>query len=101
MSTYEALLRDNFQCNFCGKESGIVHHVQYRSHFGTTLAAEQQALSNLITVCEHCHLLLHQSELMIIYLKDNPEQPFVVTEKKFNKIKDRVSFFVKSGERLQ
>jgi len=47
------LKRDNYKCVLCGKEnSGQVHHIIPRSKGGT------EELSNLITLCGRCHMLL-------------------------------------------
>ena len=49
----EALQRDNRRCQVCGKEySGQVHHVTPRSQGGT------DDLSNLMTLCGKCHMLV-------------------------------------------
>jgi hypothetical protein len=47
------LKRDNYRCVLFGKEnSGQVHHIIPRSKGGT------EELSNLITLCGRCHMLL-------------------------------------------
>lgn len=49
----EVLLRDQRHCQVCGKEhSGQVHHVIPRSKGGTN------DLSNLMTLCGRCHMLV-------------------------------------------
>lgn len=49
----EALQRDNHRCQVFGKEhSGQVHHFIPRSQGGTN------DLSNLITLCGRCHMLV-------------------------------------------
>lgn len=49
----EALQRDNHRCQVCGKDySGQVHHVIPRSQGGT------DDLSNLMTLCGKCHMLV-------------------------------------------
>ena len=49
----EVLQRDDRKCQVCGKEhSGQVHHVIPRSQGGTN------DLSNLITLCGRCHMLI-------------------------------------------
>ena len=49
----EVLRRDNHQCQVCGKEySGQVHHILPRSQGGTN------ELSNLITFCGKCHMVI-------------------------------------------
>lgn len=48
-----ALERDNCKCRICGKEnSGQVHHIIPRSKGGT------EELTNLVTLCGRCHMLL-------------------------------------------
>jgi ribosomal protein S27AE len=49
----EVLRRDHRQCQVCGKEySGQVHHIIPRSQGGTN------ELSNLITLCGKCHMVI-------------------------------------------
>lgn len=49
----EVLRRDNRCCQVCGKKhSGQVHHVIPRSQGGT------DELSNLMTLCGQCHMLV-------------------------------------------
>jgi hypothetical protein len=49
----EVLQRDGRICQVCGKEhSGQVHHVIPRSQGGTN------DLSNLITLCGRCHMVI-------------------------------------------
>lgn len=49
----EVLQRDNRKCQVCGREySGQVHHVIPKSKGGTN------DLSNLITLCGRCHMLI-------------------------------------------
>ena len=56
-----ALRRDGHACRRCDRESGLmVHHIQYRSHGGRTCP------HNLITVCSHCHSLIHSDSLEVI-----------------------------------
>ena len=47
------LERDNFRCKICGKDnSAQVHHIVPRRKGGT------EQLSNLVTLCGRCHMLL-------------------------------------------
>ena len=51
----ERLIFDDFQCQICGNRNNIqVHHLVYPAHknYGT------EPISDLITVCEGCHLLI-------------------------------------------
>jgi ribosomal protein S27AE len=49
----EVLRRDNRICQVCGKEySGQVHHIIPRSKGG------KNELSNLITLCGKCHMVI-------------------------------------------
>ena len=47
------LERDNYKCRICGKgTSGQVHHIAPKRSGGT------EELSNLVTLCGRCHMLL-------------------------------------------
>ena len=48
---------DGFQCRFCGRQSGLhVHHAKYRSEGGSNDP------SNLITLCNDHHGLVHSNK---------------------------------------
>ena len=50
----QALERDNWRCQKCGKRQNLdVHHVRYRSH------GRVDKLENLITLCVACHEKQH------------------------------------------
>lgn len=53
------LSRDNYTCQYCKTKKGTlhVHHIIYRSNNGS------DEESNLITLCENCHIKLHRGEL--------------------------------------
>ena len=51
------LERDGWKCQWCGAMRQLqVHHKQFRSHSG------DDSEENLITLCEQCHGLVHQSQ---------------------------------------
>ena len=46
----QVLERDSWRCQVCGRRQNLqVHHLQFRSQFGSD---EEQ---NLITLCAECH----------------------------------------------
>jgi len=50
------LERDNYECSECGSDLDLhVHHIKPVSKFPELV----NELSNLITLCEHCHYQLH------------------------------------------
>ncbi len=50
----EVLERDGWRCQSCGGVRDLqVHHIQWRSHLGDDIE------SNLVTLCNICHQLLH------------------------------------------
>ena len=59
---YEALRqwvlrRDGWRCQSCGSMSNLeVHHKLFLSHSG------DDSEENLITLCDHCHKLVHANE---------------------------------------
>ncbi|MEW6747786.1 MAG: AAA family ATPase, partial [Planctomycetota bacterium] len=56
----KVLARDGHSCRCCGRKTGLhVHHIRWRSRKGRT------RLSNLLTLCAHCHALLHHGYLVI------------------------------------
>jgi 5-methylcytosine-specific restriction endonuclease McrA len=71
---YIVLERDDFRCKFCGvggKDSDIileVHHVIWRNLGGL------DEPENLITVCPHCHDIVHYGKII--------ERPFTFSELK-------------------
>ena len=60
--TYESLRqqilrRDGWRCQSCGAMSNLeVHHREFRSHSG------EDSEENLITLCHHCHQVVHGNE---------------------------------------
>lgn len=46
-------------CEVCGAQSIDVHHVEFRSHFGSKRAAERDHIDNLIALCRTCHDAAH------------------------------------------
>ena len=51
----EILERDHWRCQNCGSLQHLqVHHQELRSHSGG------DSEENLITLCDHCHLLVHR-----------------------------------------
>ncbi|MEW6741476.1 MAG: Holliday junction branch migration DNA helicase RuvB [Planctomycetota bacterium] len=56
----KVLARDGHSCRCCGRKTGLhVHHIRWRSRKGRT------RLSNLLTLCAHCHALVHYGYLVI------------------------------------
>jgi 5-methylcytosine-specific restriction endonuclease McrA len=53
----QVLQRDGWRCQFCGAMKSLqVHHKQLRSHSGSDVE------ENLITLCDHCHSLIHHCQ---------------------------------------
>jgi len=51
------LLRDNHKCRICGEIENLqVHHIIKKSEGGSN------ELVNLITLCSHCHGIIHEYE---------------------------------------
>lgn len=51
----QVLRRDGWRCQSCGAMLNLeVHHQQFRSH------ARDDSDSNLITLCNGCHTLVHR-----------------------------------------
>ncbi len=56
----QVLARDDHRCRCCGSRHGLMaHHIHFRSNGGRTRA------SNLITLCSHCHALVHADRLVL------------------------------------
>ena len=54
------LWRDRHRCRCCGSRANLtVHHKKWRRYGGRTVAR------NLLTLCEHCHSLVHARLLLI------------------------------------
>ncbi len=55
------LLRDKYTCQQCGKRNSRLqaHHLVYREHGG------KDTLANLLTLCEECHIKVHQGKLTL------------------------------------
>lgn len=57
----EVLARDGYRCRCCGsKENLTVHHRRWRSYGGRTTR------SNLVSLCERCHSLVHARLLIVL-----------------------------------
>ena len=55
----KVLKRDNYQCQGCGiKEKLVVHHIDRKSVRNCSTKANNK-LSNLITLCNRCHMKKH------------------------------------------
>ena len=53
----QVLERDGWTCQCCGAMQQLqVHHRQFRSHSGN------DSEENLITLCDHCHRVVHANE---------------------------------------
>ena len=56
----KVLRRDRHRCRCCGCRSNLtIHHKKWRRYGGRTVA------KNLVTLCEHCHSLVHAWLLVI------------------------------------
>ena len=66
------LKRDDFRCRICGKEESLDTHlnVHHRYYLFTKKAWEYDD-NALITLCRHCHILVHKSVPPLIYLERN------------------------------
>ena len=55
------LIRDGYQCTQCGKRNTRLdaHHIIYREDGG------KDTIDNLITLCQACHLKVHQGKLKL------------------------------------
>jgi 5-methylcytosine-specific restriction endonuclease McrA len=47
--------RDKYKCRVCGKPGWVVHHLTYKR-------VGKERLSDLITLCEHCHKDIHSKD---------------------------------------
>lgn len=60
-SAYAAVdARDQHRCRCCGRKATHKHHIQFRSRGGSDLS------SNLLSLCQGCHALIHARQLWII-----------------------------------
>jgi len=62
-----ALERDGYKCVLCqhsraNSGSVHVHHIVPRGYFGPERPQNINELSNLVTLCDHCHLSLHNPD---------------------------------------
>ena len=69
----KARSRDDYTCQMCGREEdgralGVHHIIPFRE-FGLGRYKEANQLSNLITVCRHCHVKAERGEIPIDALK--------------------------------
>ena len=87
----EVLRRDNRICQVCGKErSGQVHHIIPRSQGGTN------ELSNLITLCGKCHMVISPvPEWLITKLWQIPPEEISATSQA---IQDKINEAVRQRE---
>lgn len=55
------LMRDGYACQHCGKRQGRLeaHHLHFREQGG------KDTLTNLLTLCEHCHHRLHEGKIKL------------------------------------
>jgi 5-methylcytosine-specific restriction endonuclease McrA len=53
------LLPHELQCEFCGAPAVDIHHVIFRSKFGSKRKDEQDAYNNLIALCRKHHEKAH------------------------------------------
>ena len=69
----EALIRDNYICQECGVEGGPVGDAALQAHHRVPVCeGGSDELSNLETLCVHCHRCRHQNESPPIA----PEPPY-------------------------
>lgn len=53
---------DTILCEACGKVGVDIHHIEFRSSFGSKRKGEQDAIDNLICLCRSCHDEAHGYE---------------------------------------
>lgn len=52
--------RDRWRCRWCGRTNALqydAHHIEYRR------SSKDDVLSNLITLCRHCHDFVHSGRV--------------------------------------
>jgi len=60
---------DFIPCEVCGGASNDIHHIVFRSKFGSKRKDEQDAPENLIALCREHHNQAHDNILTAEYLK--------------------------------
>jgi 5-methylcytosine-specific restriction endonuclease McrA len=52
--------RDNYQCQNCGLSGGPNGEIELHAHHIVPLSVGgNNTLSNIVTLCHHCHILIH------------------------------------------
>ena len=54
---------DVILCERCKSKASDIHHIQYRSHFGTKKAVERDNVKNCIALCRECHTAAHEEKI--------------------------------------
>lgn len=74
--TKGCLGRDSFRCRSCASRNNLTaHHVVFRSHQGP------DTLDNLLTLCQACHMGLHNGKLLIHVVQKLPDNLVVQFER--------------------
>ena len=60
---------DFIPCEVDGRIAVDIHHIEYRSKFGSKNKAAQNSIRNLIALCRDCHNKAHKNILNKEYLK--------------------------------
>jgi len=63
MDYYGLIPGDFIPCERCGAVSVDIHHIKYRSHFGTKQQVERDKITNLIALCRKCHEDAHNEKI--------------------------------------
>ena len=79
----EALKRDNFSCRLCGSsKTPHVHHIDNRG-VGYPKEERNNALDNMLTLCNPCHMKVHTHVERRLY-EAHPETAHKATEELLN-----------------
>lgn len=91
----EVMARDNFACKLCGdSESTLnVHHKKY-----TESNIWDERLDNLITLCNHCHYIIHNYNTYIHRKIDIFGFDFKIFKSKIFEIDDLKSYIILLSE---
>lgn len=57
-------------CEACANQANQVHHIVYRSKFGSKEKEKQDRIENLMGLCFSCHEKAHNEILSKDYLKE-------------------------------
>ena len=62
-SYYGYYLGETILCERCSAVGVNIHHIKYRSHFGSKQRVERDCVNNLICLCMDCHNLAHDEKI--------------------------------------